>query len=213
MKVSTFFSAVFALLGAAVAALTVLLCLNCMDREPELLEAPSAAVQRVDALFQAVCDDDYPAAAALIYGQPDLGAERSEEDEGISTYIWDAFVDSMGYELVGDCYATSDGIAQQVQVSYLDITSVTDALRDRSRALLQKRMEEAEDMEQIYDENNEYRQDFVDKVVADAAREALKKDARYVETSLTVNLVYHQGQWWILADNALMQVISGGIAQ
>ena len=213
MKISTFFSVLFALLGAAVAALAVFLCLNCMDRQPELVEVPVDAVERVDAMFRAVCSDDYPAAAALMYGQPDLGAERPEEDEGISAYIWDAFLDSMGYELAGECYATSNGIAQKVQVSYLDITSVTDALRDRARTLLQQRMEEAEDVSEIYDANNEYRQDFVDAVVADAAREALSKDARYVEMELTINLVYHQGQWWILADNALMQVISGGIAR
>lgn len=213
MKVSTFFSALFALLGTAIAVLTVFLCLHCLSREPQLLEVPRMAVERVDALFQAVCDDDYPAAAAVIYGQPDLGQQRSEDEEGISDYIWDAFVDSMGYELVGDCYATDSGVAQKVQVTYLDITSVTDTLRDRARDLLQQRMEQAEDVSEIYDENNEYRQDFVDAVVAEAAREALKKDVRYVETELTINLVYHRGQWWILADDALMQVISGGITQ
>ena len=74
-------------------------------------------------------------------------------------------------------------------------------------------MEEAEDVDQIYDENNEYRQDFVDAVVRDAMEQALKQDARYVETELTVNLAFHQGQWWILADEALMRAISGGIAR
>lgn len=213
MKISTFFSAIFALLGTAVAVLAVLLCLGSLNREPRLLQVPGAAVDRVDALFQAVCNDDYPAAAALLYGQPELGAQHPEEEEGVSTYIWDAFVDSMGYELVGDCYAAGGGIAQQVQVSYLDITSVTGSLRERSRALLQQRMEQAEDVSEIYDENNEFRQDFVDAVVAEAAREALRQDARYVETELTVNLVFQGGQWWILADDALMQVLSGGIAQ
>jgi len=213
MKISTFFSAIFALLGTAVAVLAVLLCLKGIDREPRLLQVPGEAVDRVDALFQAVCNDDYPAAAALLYGQPELGAGEPEEEEGVSTYIWDAFVDSMGYELVGDCYAAGGGIAQQVQVSYLDITSVTGSLRERSRALLQQRMEQAEDVSEIYDENNEFRQDFVDAVVAEAAREALRQDARYVETELTVNLVFQGGQWWILADDALMQVLSGGIAQ
>lgn len=212
MRISKVFAALFALLGAAAAALTVLLCLNSLHREPVLAEVPHMAVNRVDALFQAVCDDDYGAASALMYGQPDLGAERSEEDS-ISSRIWDAFVDSMGYELVGECYATDNGVAQKVQVSYLDITSVTDGMQERVKTLVQQRVLEAEDMEQIYDENNEYRQDFLDAVVTEAAQQALKQDARYLETELTVNLVYHQGQWWILSDETLMRVISGGIAQ
>ena len=53
----------------------------------------------------------------------------------------------------------------------------------------------------------------MDGVVTDAAREALREDASYLETELTVELVYVKGQWWILADQALMQAISGGIAQ
>lgn len=212
MKVSNIFSALFALLGAAAAALTVMLCLYGLNREPVLVEVPHMAVNRVDAMFQAVCDDDYAAAAALMYGQPDLGAERTEEDS-VSSRIWDAFVDSVGYELVGDCYATDTGVAQKVQVSYLDITSVTDGLQNRARALLQQRVQEAEDVDQIYDENNEYRQDFVDAVVRDATEQALKQDARYVETELIINLAFHQGQWWILADEALMLAISGGIAR
>ena len=211
MRISKVFAAFFALLGAAVGVLTVFACLHCLHWEPVLVEVPHMAVNRVDAMFQAVCDDDYVAAASLMYGQPDLGAERPEEDS-ISSQIWDAYVDSVGYELTGDCYATDTGVAQRVQISYLDITSVTDGLQLRARELLQQRVLEAEDVDQIYDGNNDYRQDFVDAVVADAARQALIQDAQYMETELTVNLVYHQGQWWILPDEALMQAISGGIA-
>lgn len=212
MKISKFFAGMFALLGIAVAAATVWLCLQSLDKEPVLLRRPDAAVSRVDDLFRSVSEDDYTAASRLIYGEPDLGGDR-EHMEKISAMIWDAYVDSFRYELVGDCVPTDIGVAQQVTVTYLDITGVTDGLQDRSRALLQQRVAEAEDVEEIYDENNNYRPDFVDGVVTDAAREALREDASYLETELTVELVYVRGQWWILADQALMQAISGGIAQ
>ena len=212
MKISKFFAGMFALLGIAVAAATVWLCLQSLDKEPVLLRRPDAAVSRVDDLFRSVSEDDYTAASRQIYGEPDLGGDR-EHMEKISAMIWDAYVDSFRYELVGDCVPTDIGVAQQVTVTYLDITGVTDGLQDRSRALLQQRVAEAEDVEEIYDENNNYRPDFVDGVVTDAAREALREDASYLETELTVELVYVKGQWWILADQALMQAISGGIAQ
>ena len=210
MRISKFFSGLFALIGIAIGAGAVFLCLNSLDREPVLLKAPDTAAVRVDALFQAVCDNDYAAASALIYGSPALDAVQEEEDP-VSALIWEAFVDSLGYQLQGECYASGSGVAQDVAISYLDIASVTQGLQERSRDLLMQRISEAEDMEEIYDENNEYRQDFVADVVTDAAKTALSKDARYVETALTVNLVYAQGQWWILADDALMQVISGGM--
>lgn len=212
MKISKLFSALFALAGIAIAAGTVFLCLHSLNREPVLLEEPKEAVSQVEKLFQAVCDNDYAAASALMYGSPDLGAGSPESGE-ISTMIWDAYVDSLGYELSGDCRPDGEGLVQRVKLSYLDIPSVTDALQERSRALLQERMEQAEDVDQIYDENNEYRQDFVDAVVADAARAALAEDARYVETELTIRLVFDDGRWWILADDELMRAISGGIVK
>lgn len=210
MKISKFFAGLFGLAGVLIAVGTVLLCLNSLDREPVILKEPAGASFRVEELFQAVCSDDYAAASALMYGTPELG-NAGEEEDGVSALIWDAFVDSIGYELAGECYATQSGLAQQVKLSYLDISSVTAGLQERCRTLLLQRIEEAEEMEEIYDENNEYRQDFVDAVVADAAKQALSEDARYVETQLTVELIYAQGQWWILADNELMQAISGGM--
>lgn len=212
MKIAKFFSGLFALLGAAIGVGTVLLCLQSLDQEPRLLEAPAAASAKVEAMLDAVCRDDYTAAASLMYGTPELGAHLEEEDT-VSALIWDAFVDSIGYELTGECYATDNGIAQDIRLSYLDIASVTDSLQSRSRALLQQRISEAEDMEEVYDENNEYRQDFVENVVIDAAKAALSEDAGYVETTLTVDLIFSRGQWWILADDTLMQAISGGMVQ
>lgn len=210
MKISKFFAGLFGLLGVLIAGGTVLLCLQSLDREPVLLKTPAAATSRVEALFQAVCSDDYAAASALMYGTPELGGTGEEED-GVSGLIWDAFVDSIGYTLEGDCYATGSGLAQKVNMSYLDISSVTAGLQERCRELLLQRISEAEEMSEIYDENNEYRQDVVDAIVTEATKAALAEDARYVETQLTLELVHSQGQWWILADNALMQAISGGM--
>ena len=60
MKISKFFAGMFALLGIAVAAATVWLCLQSLDKEPVLLRRPDAAVSRVDDLFRAVSEDTIP---------------------------------------------------------------------------------------------------------------------------------------------------------
>ncbi len=210
MKISKVFAAIFGLLGAAICALTVLLCLTSLEKAPVLAQTPQQAMNRVDILFQAISSNDYSSASQSIYGTPDLGAEPPEEGS-IHQLIWNAFVDSFQYELVGSCYATDSGIAQTVSIRYLDISSITAGIPERSRELLQQHMLEAEDMDQIYDDNNDYRQDLVDAVLFEAAQEALQAHPSYTETELTVNLAFSQGQWWVLADETLMQAISGGI--
>lgn len=210
MKISKFFSAIFGLLGAAVAVGAVLLCLQSLDQAPVLVKTPVNATSQVDGMMHAVCKDDYAAASTLIYGTPDLGADREFADP-ITAVIWDAFVGSIEYEISGECFATNSGVAQNVHVKYLDIAAITESLQIRARALLEQRISEAEDMEDIYDENNDFRQDFLDAVVQDALKETVAQDAQMLEADLTVNLAYMEGRWWVVADDALIRFLSGGM--
>lgn len=210
MKVKRIFAVLFALIGAAAAALAVTVSLRNLNKEPVLLTPPMEARGRAVAMLDAVCAADYTGASELLLGQPGLGVDREPADP-VGTMIWDAFTDSMSYELVGACFATDDGLAQKVEFTCLDIDSVTEKLRERSQALLEARVAEAKDTSEIYDENNEYREDFVMDVLADAARDAIREDAREMTVELTLKLRYQDGQWWIVADNALLSAISGGI--
>lgn len=210
MKISKFFAVIFGLLGAAIAAGTVFLCLQSLDRAPVLVKTPVSATAQVESMMRAVCKNDFDSASALIYGTPDLGADQDYEDP-VTAMIWNAFIDSIEYEMVGDCFATNSGVAQNVHLKYLDIAGVAGTLQTRARALLEQRINEAEDMEDIYDENNEFRQDFLDAVVQDAVKETVSKDSQYAEADLTVNLAYTEGKWWIVADDALVRFLSGGM--
>lgn len=93
----------------------------------------------------------------------------------------------------------------------MDSASVTANLRERSQALLNQRVEEAEDVSEIYDENNEYRESVVMEALQEAVKAALQEDAETVTVSLTVNLKYQNGTWWVVVDNALLDAFSGGI--
>lgn len=211
MKVSKWISGIFAVLGAGLAAGTVWVSLTFLHAPPVLLTRPEAASERVEAMMEAVCAGDYAAAGDMMYGQPDMGAGRAPDSE-VGALIWDAFQESLSYEFTGECYATDSGVARDVTISALDISSVTEHLKERSQTLLTQRVAEAEDVEEIYGADNEYREDFVMKVLYDAAVQALEEDARYKEWEVTLNLTYQQGQWWVIPGQALLEAISGGIA-
>lgn len=204
------FAAVFAVIGICAAAAAVYIGANFTDREPQLLTPPTVARSKVVTLMDAVCEGDYDLASQAILGTPSLGVDR-EADGEVGALIWNAFQDSLSYELVGECYTTDDGLAQDVTITGLDIESVTVNLRQRSQTLLEQRVQEAEDTSEIYDENNDYREDFVMDVLYDAAVQALAEDAVEKTVSLTIKLSYSGGSWWVVADNGLLDAISGGI--
>lgn len=202
-------SAALALTGAAVAYGTVYLCLNYSNELPMLLSPPDSARGQLETMLGRVCTGDYDGASQLILGTPDLGVTQEGQD-ALGIMLWNEFVTSMEYELVGECYTTEDGLAQDIEFRYMDLTSVTEKLRERSQALMEQRVQEAEDTAQIYDEDNNYREEFVMEVLNAAAEDALREDARQVTVSLTVNLKYQAGSWWVVADTALLDAISGG---
>lgn len=210
MKIRYLFCAIFGVVAVVLAATTVRICFENRDSIPVLVSVPKNASERLSQTFDSICSGNYSDAEELIYGHPSLGVDREPEDE-VSRMIWNAFVDSLDYELVGECYATEDGLAQDVTFHSLDISSVTVNLRERSRTLLELWVEEAEDMTLIYDENHEYREDIVMEALKQAARQALMEDAKYQTDTITVSLIFREGQWWVVSDDAFLEAISGRI--
>ena len=204
------FSLALAAVGAAAALLAAHICQTYADRPPVLLSAPAEATDRLVVMMDAVCAGDYNRAGQMMLGTPDFGAEEKPED-ALGLLLWNAYMQSMDYRLEGDCYATEDGLAQDITFTYLDITSVTQNLRQRSHALMEERVAAATDVSEIYNSNNEYREDFVMAVLYDTAQDALREDAKIVTVSVTVNMKYQDGVWWILPEAELLDAISGGI--
>ena len=210
MKVSKIIAALFGVAGVCAAALCVHLAFENRNAIPVLVEQPESAREQVEIMMEAVSRNDYAAASEVIQGNPVFGADRAPAD-AVSGLIWDAFVESVSYELVGDLYATDSGVAQNIKVTTLDMGSVTANLKERSEELLEQRVADAEDPDEVYDENNEYREDFVMQVLYDAAVEALKADAKMMEHEVIINMIYENGAWLIVPDSSLLNAISGGV--
>lgn len=210
MKLSRKISVRFGLLGIAIAVLAVFLCVLCAQEEPALITPAQDARKAAVALLDAVCEGDFTQAGELLSGSPSLGVNR-QPDSQVGAMVWDAFVSSLSYDLTSECYGSGSGVAVDVRFTYMDIGSATANLQQRSQILLAQRVEDAEDTAEIYDDNHEYREDFVMDVLYTAAQEALEQDARLRTESFTLHLIFEDGSWWVVPDQALLHAISGGI--
>lgn len=208
MKKIKWIPAVFALLGIALVIGTVALSFSSLDAPARLLAADEAPADQTEKWIDAVCRGDYTAAGELMYGQPELhtGLEATNE---MSEFFWDAFIDSISYEFYGGCRPTQSGLTREVTVTALDISAVMEPLRLRTEAVMERRIEELADMDQVYDENNNYRDTFVMDSLREAAQALLKEKKFLTTRSLTINLVLEDGQWWILAEQELINFLSG----
>lgn len=210
MRKIRIFSALFGLLGCAVAALGIWLALSNIHSGPVMLRLPEEVQRRVNTVLNALVEGDYETVSAGLSGKPDLGLHRQPADP-VGQIIWEALADSFSWEIAGDFYATETGVAVDVVISFLDVDSVTRNLQQRAQNLLQQRVAQATDTDEIYNEHNEYRDDVILEVLQEAARDALKEDAQWTTRNVTLNLIRENGSWQIVPDEALLAALSGGI--
>ena len=212
MKISKFFSALFGLIGILAAISAIWLSFYAVDAEPALIAMPESAVEQVESMMDSFCAGDYAAASGYLYGAPDLGVDR-EASDAVGVMIWEAFQESMTYELVGEAYATDTGLAQDILVTTLDISAVTAYLTAHTQENLEHQALAAEDYDTIFDENDEYREEFIQQVLAETTAQALENTDAQVTTAVTLNLVWSGDRWWVVSNDALLNAVSGGVAK
>lgn len=211
MKIAKFFAFLFAVLGVVIMIASVGLCLLSLNAPVRMTEIPAGAGECSEALRSAIDEGDLACAGSLLYGQPDLGVERLPETaEG--QLIWEAFLQSTACEFRGDCYATGTGLARDAVITTLDIPSVTEKLTQRAHALLTTRMENAQDMAELYDNTNNFREELVADVLEQALEQGLQQDSGTITREVTLTLVNRDGQWWVVPDQALLSALTGGLA-
>ena len=211
MKIAKFFAGIFAALGAVLMVGTIGLSLMSLDAPARVGKVPEAVTNLSQTLMDAVSGGDFASAGALMYGQPDLGAGQGSTD-AVETMLWEAFTDSIQYEFTGACYVTETGFARDASITTLDIATAADAIAEQARALLTQRVENAQEMEELYDEENNFREELIQEVLLEGARQALQEHGQTVTTQVTLRFLYRDGQWWAVPDQALLKAISGGVA-
>lgn len=202
---------VFALIGGVLMLGALVVCLFSLDAPAQMLGKPKAAMACSEELMQKLSAGEFQEASRLMYGQPQLGGETSSEDV-YSAMVWDAFVRSISYEFVGVCYVEDGGICRDVSITTLDIPTVTENLQTRVQVLLKAAQSEMEDPDAAYDAQGNVRAELADQLLQEAMQKALKEDAKTVTREVTLKLIHKDGQWWVSADTALLEAISGGLA-
>lgn len=201
----------FGLLAALLASAAVWLTVTFRGELPFLLSAPEEAGLRVDQTMDALCAGDYAAAENLLYGAPDLGVDVLPEDT-VNRMLWEAYRNGLDYKMVGELYATEQGLAQDVKIIHMELPAVTENLGQRAKRLLQQRVEAAQKASEIYDSDHGYRDAVVAEVLEEAVRQALEEDVCYTYEVVSLQLVCREGQWWVVPEKTLLNTVFGGIA-
>ena len=211
MKIAKFFAGLFGIIGILLLVGSVGLCLFSLNAPVRMAELPEAAVECAEAFSAAMEAEDFDAVQKFIYGQPELGLAGTPEDE-LTGMAWELMGKNFAFSWEGECYLKEAVLCRDAAVTYLDAASITDNLPVRAHDLLTQRVEAAADMAELYDDSGEFREELIDAVLKEALTQACVEDVETVTANTTVQLVFRDGQWWVVPDAVLLTALSGGLA-
>lgn len=202
-----------ALCGAAALVLGgfgIWLGVTSPGKSPVLLKTDQGAQDRCRDFAQCLREEDFEGLSKTLLGTPQITQYSGEE--ALAQRIWQAYVSSMDCTLEGVLYGTDQGLAQNITLEALDLEDLGARLEEKVPLLLEARMEEARDIQELYDSRNGYRQEVIDQVLLQALDEVLSQKPQTRETTLTLRLCRSRGQWLIQPEGDLIRFLSGNIA-
>lgn len=209
MRISKLASAVFAVAGTVLLIGSVVMSFVALGRPTTAVEPTREANDVAQSVLSALDHGDLSKVGTYFYGAPALGLDR-EPATAEGKQIWNAYRDSITVTADEGCSAEGTTIYQTAQVTALDISEALSRLDEEAAALLRKRLETAEDPAALPDENGEVPQTLKDELRAQALTQVLA-DAKTVTTRITFQLMEQDGQWWVLPDQAMLDVLSGAV--
>lgn len=208
MKIARFFAYIFACFGAVLLLGSMGFFLLNRNAPVRVLELPEEAVFCSEVFAKTLNEGDLQAAAQMIYGQPDLGvAEVPSTAE--SAMVWDAFRESISLEYTGKCYAAQGSLLREGSMTILDFSGIMEKLPERTQSLMNQKIASAADLTEIYDEDNNFRQELTEQVLQEALHQAIAQDGKPITRDVTIQLILRDGSWWVVPDQALLQSLSG----
>ena len=212
MNKKTLSAILWAAAGLILAAVTIGTAIYGTRSTPSIRMDQSLVLDTAEEALTSTRSGDYAALSQLLYGTPNLGEPPTKTEEAQSM-IWYAYLDSLTWELADACTPTDSGVALDVTVRCMDISSVTASLQTLAPERMKQLAKEKTKDEEIYDADRNYLPEFVAEVLRSATEEVLSGEIQTMERTLTLQLVRASGRWQIVPTEALMHFLSGFVAE
>lgn len=197
----------FGICAAVLACAVVLLCIFCRNASPLVLGGMSRTTNQVDDLFSDVKTLDAAVISSHFTADTDLGRMYSLEHPiagALTRRVWE----TMEYEIQGSAYGADSALAVDVKLKALDAGKTLENAKERVRILVNEKVRNAQSLDAIFDEDNQYTEEFLNEVLLEALADALK-NPEMREQTLTVYVRKDGGRWEILPEDSLINALSG----
>lgn len=198
--------------GVFFCVLTLAVILIGVNQTTAVVTNANAIQAEAEALMNTIQAGDLETLSGMLYGAPDLGT-APERDKDAESMLWYAYLESLQYRISDQLTTPDNSIAVEVQLTAMDLSAVTDALQESAPGLLAEKAVALDDEKTVYDENRQYREEFIADVLLDSSRQILSQPLAEAEHTLTLHFVRSGHSWLALPSEELLHLLSGYITQ
>ena len=191
------------LLAFVLGGLTVFAAITAPARGTLVVDMDPEAENAARGLMEALVQGNLEAAGGFILGTPQFTVpdQSAQSAEGL---LWQYYYDGLSYP-------GTRGLSQNVTVTLPDLKALTERMGVLAPEILTERIQAADSMEEVYDDQGGYRQDVTESVILEAAKKAMEEPVKTRQQTLTLGLCYVNGSWWVRPDQRLLDLLSGGL--
>ena len=198
------------LAALAVAAFAVYIAVVFPGTSTKVLTETPPPEDTAAAFMDALCAGDYDTAASFLQKSPQLGLDTLPEG-ATEQLLTVAFRESWDYSL-GELWCKDAEARLPIAFTALDLQKLTADLDEEVLALLALWLDNAQHSNELYNEDNTWREDAVLRATDSALRSRLQTPENYLSTTrLTLLLRWEDQRWVIVPDEMLYAVLSGEV--
>lgn len=209
MKKRRILAAFFGILAAAGAAVTLMLALTARGRQTMMLKEDPRVMACAQNFLDKLCDMDLEGASAELLGAPELN--MVSDQDGVKKILWDRYWGGLEAILEGKPYAQGSFLTVNARITYPDMDAVIRQMGELTQTRLRQRVDEAENVSEVYNTDGGYRQEVLDEVLVQAARTAAEQTTAVCEKSIALKLAYDGEDWKIVPGKDLRSLLSGDL--
>ena len=200
------------LAGMVLSLLTLSVTVYGMNSTPAMAMHADVVVNAVEETLDCVRSGDYNALGQMLYSAPDLGEAPTATDD-LESLILLTFLNSIQYQIGSEIRTSDSGVSVDVHITCMDISALSSAMQEIVPDLMNKIANEKGDEKLVYDENHNYREDFIDQVLRTAAELVLADAPQTMDRDLTLELVQSNGRWQVVPTDAFVKLLSGYVSE
>lgn len=168
--------------------------------------------ETVEKFYSSLEQGDYEAAYACLSDYTGLGLENEPADEN-GKLVYQALRESYSHTVMGE--ATVDKLSAFVPVRfrYLKVKDTEQSIQEEVNRILEQVVKNSPH-NRVYDANDKYLPEVTETVYSNALADVMENVSDFYTTEqFNVELVYKDGQWFIVTDPEMLNAIVGGTAQ